>query len=453
MKLLPYVVRLLPVIVCSLSPRLAAQPPVIVDQPASATVSPGTGVLFSVLATGDGSLGYQWLKDGVVLSGRTAATLTIPQARPEDIGLYSCLVSNASGSTATGVAALALNSVPFGLWQGLVAWYPFNGSTEDRSPFRNHGVVRDAALCVDRFGRPAASYAFSGPLNPTWVYGRTAYIEVPDAPALRPARAVTVSLWVKPTFDGMPYSWPHLISKRINLGGPGPFNSWVISTLNQTNLNKLSWGGEGRTGGWSPQDILTGGWQMLTLVLSETETVFFVDGAPIDRRSSPSPDLIYTSLPLLIGTPTGIQDQSWYGALDDVRIYNRALSDREVALLHASERVDAPPRFVALSASPAVLKVPNHKMVDVTVTARVVDDFDPNPSVRIVSVTSNEPSNGPGDGNTEVDCVITGPLSLQLRAERSGRGPGRIYTITLEAVDASGNRATGVLTVTCPKGN
>ena len=171
---------------------------------------------------------------------------------------------------------------------------------------------------------------------------------MPDAPALRPARAVTVSLWVKADFAGMPYVWPHIISKRINLGGPGPFNSWVIGTLNQTNLNKLSWGGEGRMGGWSQRDILTGGWQMLTMVLSESETVFFVDGALFDRRSGPGPDLMYTSLPLFIGTPTGIQDQSWYGAIDDVRIYNRALSDSEVSALYATEHVDSPPRILSL---------------------------------------------------------------------------------------------------------
>ncbi len=440
-------------VVVAVAPFMSAQIPTIILQPISQTIAADQSATFYVAASGSLPLSFQWSKDGVSLSGQTASSLTINHAQSENIGFYACDVSNSGGSITSGIASLNISGVPFGLWQGLVAHYPFNGNAADSTPFQNHGSVRYASLCPDRFGRSSASYVFSGPLNPTWVYGRTAYIEVPDAPALRPARAVTVSLWVKANFAGMPYAWPHIISKRINLGGPGPFNSWAIGTLNQTNLNKLSWGGEGRMGGWSQQDILTGNWQMLTMVLGENETIFFVNGALFDRRSGLGPDLIYTSLPLFIGTPTGIQDQSWYGAIDDVRIYNRALSDSEVAALHATERVDLPPRILSLVASPSVLGAPNHKMVNVAVVANVVDDFDPKPTVRIISVESNEPANGKGDGNTGIDCVITGPLSLQLRAERAGNSKGRVYTLTVEVVDTSGNRSTGVVTVTCPKGS
>jgi hypothetical protein len=51
-------------------------------------------------------------------------------------------------------------------------------------------------------------------------------------------------------------------------------------------------------------------------------------------------------------------------------------------------------------------------------------------SVTLVSVTSNEPGNGEDDGNTENDIVIIDDTNFDLRAERSGVGTGRIYTIT-----------------------
>jgi hypothetical protein len=65
-------------------------------------------------------------------------------------------------------------------------------------------------------------------------------------------------------------------------------------------------------------------------------------------------------------------------------------------------------------------------------------------------VTSSEPANGTGDGNTSSDWEITGPLTVDLRAERAGTGSGRIYTITVECRDASGNVSTGTVQVTVP---
>jgi hypothetical protein len=71
-------------------------------------------------------------------------------------------------------------------------------------------------------------------------------------------------------------------------------------------------------------------------------------------------------------------------------------------------------------------------------------------SVLIESVTSNEPDNGIGDGNTIDDIVIIDNTTLNLRAERSGAGKGRIYTITYEATNACGNTIIGTATVTVP---
>ncbi|HSY51830.1 MAG TPA: HYR domain-containing protein [Thermoanaerobaculia bacterium] len=106
-----------------------------------------------------------------------------------------------------------------------------------------------------------------------------------------------------------------------------------------------------------------------------------------------------------------------------------------------------PPTIVSITASPSNLWPDNHKMIDVTVTVIATDLVDPAPMSHIVSVTSNQPINGPGDGNTSPDWVITGPLTLQLRAERTG-GMDRVYTITIASSDFSGNTAYGTVNVT-----
>jgi hypothetical protein len=109
-----------------------------------------------------------------------------------------------------------------------------------------------------------------------------------------------------------------------------------------------------------------------------------------------------------------------------------------------------PPTIDSVSASPDELWPPNHKMRPVEVSVDVEDACDQTPSCRITSVSSNEPENGAGDGNTAPDWDITGDLSLDLRAERSGGGSGRIYTIGVTCTDACGNSSEETATVTVP---
>lgn len=101
-----------------------------------------------------------------------------------------------------------------------------------------------------------------------------------------------------------------------------------------------------------------------------------------------------------------------------------------------------PPEIQSATATPPSLWPPNHKMTTVAVTADVTDICDAAPACRIISVASNEPANSLGDGNTSPDWRITGALTVELRAERSGPGTGRVYTITVQCTDASGNAAT-----------
>jgi len=72
------------------------------------------------------------------------------------------------------------------------------------------------------------------------------------------------------------------------------------------------------------------------------------------------------------------------------------------------------------------------------VTIIAIDAVDDAPVSKIVSIKSSQPVNGTGDGDTAPDWTITGPLSAQLRAERAG-SVDRIYTITIETTDDSGN--------------
>jgi hypothetical protein len=89
-------------------------------------------------------------------------------------------------------------------------------------------------------------------------------------------------------------------------------------------------------------------------------------------------------------------------------------------------------------------------MVPMKVTATTSDNCTVAPVCAITSVTSNEPDNGLGDGDTANDIVVTGDLTVNLRAERSGTGTGRVYTVNGACTDMAGNSALWSTTVTVP---
>ena len=110
-----------------------------------------------------------------------------------------------------------------------------------------------------------------------------------------------------------------------------------------------------------------------------------------------------------------------------------------------------------LTTLPESLWPPDHRLVPVGVLRGVDDRCDPFPRVLLESVRSNEPDDAPGvgDGATIDDVrgadVGTDDLEVWLRAERSGKGSGRLYTLRYAAVDAAGN--AGAADVVVPVGN
>jgi len=119
--------------------------------------------------------------------------------------------------------------------------------------------------------------------------------------------------------------------------------------------------------------------------------------------------------------------------------------------------LDVVPPAITIAGSPGMLWPPNHKYATFSISdfvTSVSDGGAPGLSladVFIVSVTSDEPENGNGDGNTTDDIVIVGCQTFKLRAERDGGGNGRVYTINFAAQDESGNVGTASFQVHIPQ--
>jgi uncharacterized repeat protein (TIGR01451 family) len=96
----------------------------------------------------------------------------------------------------------------------------------------------------------------------------------------------------------------------------------------------------------------------------------------------------------------------------------------------------------------AVLWPVNHALRDVRVRYSTSDNCG-TPTVTL-HVTSNEPVNGMGDGDTAPDWEVVGPNLVRLRAERAATGTGRIYTIAITATDSAGHTSTRTVAVAVP---
>jgi hypothetical protein len=106
-----------------------------------------------------------------------------------------------------------------------------------------------------------------------------------------------------------------------------------------------------------------------------------------------------------------------------------------------------PPKIKGIVVDSPILWPPNHKMVSITVDVTASDVCDPKPSSRIINVMSNDPTTGLDD------IEITGDLSVNLRAERSGKQDDRVYILLIESSDhtaSPSNVSFASATVTVP---
>ncbi|MEO7263825.1 MAG: SBBP repeat-containing protein [Ferruginibacter sp.] len=137
--------------------------------------------------------------------------------------------------------------------------------------------------------------------------------------------------------------------------------------------------------------------------------------------------------------PIGVTTITWTAkdASDNVRICTQLITvvDNEFPVISNQ------------TASPIILSNPNHTMRDVYIGYTATDNCGVTTSL---TVSSNEPINGVGDGDTDPDWIVLNNHNVQLRAERAANGNGRIYTITIRAVDTYGNVTTKTLEVRVP---
>jgi hypothetical protein len=203
------------------------------------------------------------------------------------------------------------------LSQGLVAYYPFNGNAKDGSGNGRNGVPQNTSLVTDRKGQLNGAYAF----NKTSGRIVADYAGWPGGNADR-----TVSLWVK--CDNIMHG--NLFTFGDGTRGNTRFSLFLTS-------EGVSFIGEGNdAGAFWPGDLNGAGWHQLGITWQGGVGRIFLDGAVLGEFSKTlNTDC---TMPLVIGSNSLTRNDEFFeGLLDDVRVYNRALSAAEVGQLYQTE--------------------------------------------------------------------------------------------------------------------
>jgi len=201
---------------------------------------------------------------------------------------------------------------------GLVAYYPFNGNANDESGNGNNGTVYGAILTEDRFGNPDSAYSFDGADD---------YIEVLDDDTLDLSGGLTISAWINSSDTS---GARDIVAKW----GAGLKRSYIFKDHNWSDKLRieLSKGGSSVLADLEgTSSIIPGNWIHVCATYDSTAVKLYFNGTQ-DATSPASGVITSSDASLIIGgvIENSVLSECFGGILDDIRIYNRALSEEEI---------------------------------------------------------------------------------------------------------------------------
>jgi hypothetical protein len=217
------------------------------------------------------------------------------------------------------------------LTQGLIAYYPFNGNANNATGSGNNGTSNGATLTTDRFGHANSAYSFDG-IND--------YI-VASANGL-PTATRTISLWF---YADTMATHPSLLS--YGGGGGPPGTSWLM-LINNRDLGpafevQSHWRSNRISYFYATEP--TGAWYNWVVTTDASGTKMYLNGQQIASNATfISNTIVNATTQLSFGVDVNLYGIAPYtdsnsgyfaGKLDDIRIYNRALSEEEIQQLYA----------------------------------------------------------------------------------------------------------------------
>ena len=304
--------------------------PLITAQPASQTVLAGSAATFSVTATGTPPLSYQWRFSGSNIAGATGSSLTLTNVQPAQAGIYAVQVMNAYGSTNSADALLTVTPRPCAPPPpGLISWWRGEGDCLDAAGTNNGTLLNGASFAAGLVGQ---GFAFDGVND---------YVKVPKASSLDVGNQFTIDCWMKADpsspigsrIEGLVGSDYYGMEVGDTPAGVFLFISTDNGASFVTTADAL---GHGAT-------FPVGEWHHVAGTYDGAKLQFYLDGQPWSN-ALPASGVVSPMLSssfVTIGSEDGrtrfpfcIGTRYFGGQLDEIDIFNRALSASEIAAIY-----------------------------------------------------------------------------------------------------------------------
>ncbi|MEM6316484.1 MAG: LamG domain-containing protein [Bacteroidota bacterium] len=247
---------------------------------------------------------------------------------------------------------LAANYGLFGqnIQRGLIAQYLFNGDTKDASVNKNDGIQNGGLkFDADRFGSPCGALSFNG---------TDGYVVVPDSRSIKsPRRELSATVWLKLNQGAGPIKWSTVLCKSDIRDELPESPQYRFQTTNQTVSISTDFTEN------FVKDLAYGQWYHYALTYDGTKVRSFLNGQKFFEFHY-NKAFVSNNMPLEIGRdmPGGLEYFS--GSFDDLRIFNRGLSENEVLTIYQdqSEKTSAKPCNVSTPTPPPVTPTPAPKL-------------------------------------------------------------------------------------------
>lgn len=331
-------------------------PPQITQQPVSTTRFVGASPSFSVSVVGSAPLTYQWKSNNVAISGATSSSLTLNNVQLSYAANYSCTINGPGGVTNSAAAALTVLTDP-------AHSYPL-------------AVIADGPMAFWRLGESSGTVAYDywGGHNGTYhnvALGQPGYAAVDPDTAVGfgaqddymgnvsgidfsgPGKSFTIELWVNGPASQI--NGAGLVSKGTGQNGTGGANAFQFSLdvtggFYRFHVEPTSGTASDATATVGPD----GGWHHLAAVYDAAGATMtlYVDGQVSGSAGAVTGGPLSTAVPISVGAAQGgvtpVHDLYFTGTLDEVAIYNYALSGTQVANHYAATYGNTTAPFISV---------------------------------------------------------------------------------------------------------